>query len=282
VNRSRSRRVLVLLVLAAITLLTLDRQGWGPLQRTRGEVVDGIRPVIGPADGFLAPVEDAWNGIFNYGDVADQNAELRQRVAELETREAFVAEKERELGRESNERGLTWTPGIQAVDARVITTRPSNYEQTVQLDRGSASGIRPGHPVVNGLGVVGRVVQVSDTTALVRLITDPQTRVAVKAGTEADPSLIRGQGPDNPLSVDLRSQNNSANEPTVFVGDLVFTNGIAESLFPAGLPVAEVTRVRVREGTQVYDIEAEPIVDLDRLEYVTVLLYTPPPLTRSP
>jgi rod shape-determining protein MreC len=275
VRSVRGRRVLVVLVLGALTLLTLDARGWSPLKSARVSAVDGLQPVVDSADGFFGPVTNAWNGLFHYGEVADRNKELSARVAELESRQEFLQSLEVKLGKQSNQNQQEWAPAIERVRANVITSRPSNFEQTVQLNRGSNQGIQPGNPVLSGDGVVGKVVQVSATTATVRLLTDTAFRVSVVVADTRDPALVVGEGPDNPMSVELLYQSNDQ-RPTVFVGDVVVTNGSAESLFPANLPIGKVTRVRQQRGTQQLLVQVEPLVDLDRLEIVSVLLYVPP------
>jgi rod shape-determining protein MreC len=277
VNRPRGRRVLVVLVLAALTLLTLDARGWSPLKSARGNAVDGLQPVVDSADGFFGPVTNAWNGLFHYGEVADRNKELSKQIAALETREEMLKSLEVRLGTQSNENRLDWAPSIPRVRATVITSRPSNFEQTVQINRGANEGIRAGNPVLSGDGVIGKVVQVSDTTATIRLLTDSAFRVGVVVGDTRDPALVRGEGPDNPMSIDLLYQSNDQ-EPTVFVGDFVVTDGSAESLFPAGLPVGKVGRVKQQRGTQVLLVNVIPTVDLDHLDIVSVVLYSPPPI----
>ena len=60
-------------------------------------------------------------------------------------------------------------------------------------------------------------------------------------------------------------------------GELAVTQGSANSLFPKGLAVGTVTRnVDVASATQ-QRAQLKPVADLDRLDLVKVLRYSPPP-----
>ena len=64
---------------------------------------------------------------------------------------------------------------------------------------------------------------------------------------------------------------------TLTKGELAVTQGTANSLFPKGLAVGTVTRnVSAATATQQQG-QLKPVADLDRLDLVKVLRYSPPP-----
>ena len=70
--------------------------------------------------------------------------------------------------------GVAGTRRIQIVPAQVIARRGTpGFEEAVELDVGSADGVRPEMTVLNGDGLVGRVVQVGPSTSTVVLLSDP-------------------------------------------------------------------------------------------------------------
>jgi rod shape-determining protein MreC len=126
-------------------------------------------------------------------------------------------------------------------------------------------------PVATGGGLVGRVTQVTGSSAQVDLVTDPEFRVGVRLATTGDLGTARGQGRDDPLAVD------SAMSPRaeVAAGTGVVTSGVDRSAFPPGIPVGTVDSVRQGSGGLALELMVDPLIDVDQLSYVTVLQWQP-------
>jgi len=56
---------------------------------------------------------------------------------------------------------------------------------------------------------------------------------------------------------------------------VVLTSGLEGSLYPAGIPVGEVRTVRHPAGSLQLDITVNPAADLDHLNFVKVVQWTP-------
>lgn len=264
----RSRLTLVLLALTSITLITLDFRGpdgaVGALRALAADVLSPVRDVTGTV---LEPVGDALSGITGYGALEDENDDLRRRLEELEGQQMRNDDAEQELDALLESRGLTRFTDLASVSARVVGSPISNFEQTVRLDRGSDDGIDEDMPVVTGAGLVGRVVEVSQTRSTVRLITDPQSSVGVRLSRSGDLGLVEGVGPDRPLVLGLI-------EPGTDVGrrELLVTSGVDDSIFPGGIPVGRVTGAEGNDGELEQEVALVPVADLDRLRFVEVLV----------
>ncbi len=267
----RSRLTLVLLVLTSITVITLDFRGpGGVIGALRSGAADVLSPVRGAAETVFGPVGDGLAGITGYGSLEDENDELRRRIAELEGDELRGEDAERELDALLELERLDRYTDLPTVAARVIGTPISNFEQTIQLDRGSDDGIGLDMPVVTGAGLVGRVVDVSGSRSIVRLITDPSSSVGVRLSRSADLGVVEGVGPDRPLDLGLIDVGTD-----VLERELLVTSGVDDSFFPGGIPVARVWSVSSTEGELEQDVTVEPVVDLDRLRFVEVLQTRP-------
>lgn len=174
------RRILVLLILSAILLLTMDVRGNRFLDGTRSAFIWALSPVETAIRVVARPVGNAWNGITNYSAVENEVIRLQelvdsQRGAEVAARNA-VAENQRL--RALNE--LASLADIESVTASIIGQSPSNVDQIVEIDRGSRQGIAVGMAVVNEAGIVGKVTRVFADASLVMLVTDPRYAVEVK------------------------------------------------------------------------------------------------------
>jgi rod shape-determining protein MreC len=201
----RSRRTLILLVLASITALTLDARGSSVVDGLRSRVADLMRPVTDAFGSLFSPVEDVWNGVFRYNDLEKENAKLREQLDTYKGREAVIAGSEAEMQRLYALVNLPFAADIPSSVANVIGGRPSNFDQTIQLDRGSADGVKVGYPVVTGGGLVGRVERVSRHSCFVRLLDDPAFTAGVTIGAD-NSSLLVGQGTGQPLLVELANK----------------------------------------------------------------------------
>jgi rod shape-determining protein MreC len=274
-RRSRRQRfVLVLLVLTSITVITLDFRGEddGVLDGVRRGARDVFAPVQSAADRVFAPVGDFFGGLTRYGDVKAENDRLRGELEQArgELLRQAGADRERQSLLELQQ--LTFAPTIPGVAARVVSTAPSNFQVTVSIDKGSDDGIEKGMPVVTGAGLVGRVSDVSRTRSTVVLITDRSSNVGVRLQSSGDVGVATGEGPGQPIRVDLVQV-----ETQVTQGEPVVTSGLQRSVFPPEVPVGRVRSARVAPGALKQEVSVDPVVDLRRLEFVKVLQWRPQP-----
>lgn len=274
-RRSRRQRfVLLLLVLTSITVITLDFRGDddGVLDGVRRGARDVFAPVQSAADRVFAPVGDFFGGLTRYGDVKDENDRLRSELEQArgELLRQAGADRERQSLLELQQ--LTFAPNIPGVAARVVSTAPSNFQVTVTIDKGSDNGVEKGMPVVTGAGLVGRVSDVSRARSTVVLITDRSSNVGVRLQSSGDVGVATGEGPGEPIRVDLVQL-----ETKVAQGEPVVTSGLQQSVFPPEVPVGRVRSARVAPGALKQEVTVDPVVDLHRLEFVKVLQWRPQP-----
>lgn len=275
----RRRTVLVLLVLASITLITLDAR------RSSGSPVDPLRQA---AAAVFGPLQ---SGATSAGDPVD---DLRDRLAEVERLQAdndrLKAENER-LAAELRttdyvrnraaelDRLLKVAPAYDITPARVIAIGGAqNFNQTVTIDSGTADGVHPDMTVLNGDGLVGRVVRVTRATATVLLIGDRNSTVGGRLGTTMALGFISGRGDVGSNAVlDYRLVDLKA-QPAV--GDRIVTWGSrGNAPYVPGVPIGTIISVGSVQGALGTTALVKPFVDPSRIDTVGVV--TGPP-ARSP
>jgi rod shape-determining protein MreC len=195
---------------------------------------------------------------------------LRDELQQTKAERLEAAEAQRENQALKDQQRLTFAGDIPTVAASVVSTTTSNFDLTVELDRGTEAGVAVNMPVVAGGGLVGRVVRVSRLRSTVVLITDPTSSVGVRLVTANQPAVATGNGPGKPLRVDFVDVN-----AQVGAGDQVVTSGLQGGRYPQGIPVGTVKNVKVTPGAIQPEIEVQPIVDLRRIEFVKVLQWAP-------
>lgn len=271
---ARPRYTLLLLVLASITAITVDYRGdaGGIIGAVKDGARDAFAPVQSATDAVFGPVGDFFQGVLRYGDLETENARLRDELAEArgQVLRAESAEREQEELLELND--LDFVGDIDAVAARIVSTSPSAFALTVELDKGARAGVLEGMPVVSGAGLVGQVVEVSPHRSVVRLLTDPRTSVGVRLASSGDVGVATGEGARSDLSIELIEP-----ETEVTRGEVVTTSGLQNSVYPPGIPVGEVTGSKADAASLRRDVRVRPVVDLRRLQFVKVLLWSPAP-----
>jgi rod shape-determining protein MreC len=230
-----------------------------------------VSPVEGAVEAVTSPVRNAWHGITDYDDVMAENDRLRSELAESQAAGIRQSDAEQQLGDLSASLNLPFAGDVPKVTARVVSGPRSNFSHAIEIDKGSDAGLAVGMPVATGGGLVGRVTQVTGSSAQVDLVTDPEFRVGVRLATTGDLGTARGQGRDDPLAVD------SAMSPRaeVAAGTGVVTSGVDRSAFPPGIPVGTVDSVRQGSGGLALELMVDPLIDVDQLSYVTVLQWQP-------
>lgn len=243
---------------------------------SRYRTLDGLR------SGFsllLQPVREVMRAP---GDVA---AELggfftRHRLLQKE-RDALLAERARlyisvnaaqELARENAElralMQLQTRPGQQIVHAALLYQGHDWFAQRFTLDQGAGAGLRSGLPVVDASGLVGQVSRVYPGASDVTLVSSPEQLTPVFVERTGQRGLAAGSGHGQlelrymPAQTDIRP------------GDRLLTSGI-DRVYPAGVPVARVSRVSRSQSSPYLRVECLPLAGLDRSRAVLVLIAAP-------
>lgn len=264
---NRRRTILVLAVLTAATLITLDVRESGPLSGVRSGARDVMSPVADAVDTVVSPVGDWIDGVTRATSIKDENARLERELDEARgeaARARGATEENKELKRLLD---LPFYEDADAIAAQVVQGAPSNFEFTVQISKGSDDGVGADMAVVTGTGLVGRVDDsVSRDRATVVLIKAPQSGVAVKIEKSQATGVLKGRADSDTLRLEFVDPN-----ATVTEGEIVYTSGQQNSPYPPTIPVGRVSKVTKTHGDLQQDILVEPLVDFSRLDYVKVL-----------
>jgi rod shape-determining protein MreC len=267
----RSRLTLALLVLTSLAVLTLDFRDSSIVESARRTATTVFSPLRGVAETASEPFTNAWHGITGYGDLETENEELRERIDELEGATVLDEDAAEQLDALLDQLDIEWVGDIPTATARVVAGPGSNFSHTIEIDKGSDAGLKEGMPVVNGAGLVGKLVQVSANRSTVQLITDPDFAVGVRLVPGDDPGTARGTGEGEDLIVDTGLEADAEVEP----GTALTTSGADRSAFPASIPVGRVRSTREGGGGLTLDLVVEPLADTEELAFVTILLWEP-------
>lgn len=276
----RRRAVLLLLVIASLTLLSLYfREGsGGPFHR----VQRGVAAVLGPfeegADRALKPARDLVNWFDETFEARGENEQLKEDLAAARDQLAqarTAAQQGAEVAklRELTGGGLV-PPGFEAVSARVIGRSPTVWYSTVTVDKGTSAGLRVDDPVVAAGGLAGRVTAVTKGTAQVTLITDSESSVTGRVMPQGATGVVEPMAgdPEDLLLNFVRAEDEiSENQMVVTAG---YASGSLDSLFPPGIPIGEVTDASAEEKQAYQRVHLRAFADLRDMEFVQALVET--------
>lgn len=135
------------------------------------------------------------------------------------------------------------------------------------INRGSKDGLMAGLAVVSADGlIVGKVLEVKETTAKICLTTNPNCQLAA-----AIQNSDKTQGiTDGDLGLTIR-MNYIPQLEKVSPGDIVITSGLGEHI-ARGLVIGKVTQVRNASNEVWQEATIEPLIDLDNLTIVSVII----------
>jgi rod shape-determining protein MreC len=269
----RPRTTLLILVLASVTIITLDARG-GFHRITSGVksvASDAFAPVRSGVDDIVEPVGSFLAGAVHYGSVRQQNQKLQQEIDQLRAAQATQSDTEQRLKQLTALLNLPFVGNLQTVPAEVTNFSTSDFAATIDISEGRDDGVQINMPVVGLGGLVGQVVEANHSTSTVRLITDGQSEVGVSYGPGVNQlAVVSGHGAGKPLTAGLIPTNTSLKAGQVFV-----TSGLPNADFPGGIPVARVVATVNGTTANQESVTLAPEADLAHLRYVSVLEYGP-------
>lgn len=248
----------VLLLLSSTSGL---RQPWNPAEQVIVEITAPFQKLIKRTINFT---KDFWLNYFSLIDVRHENSSLKQEINSFRRENSRY--KELLATHERLRKLLQFKEVIRrpVVAAQVIGLDPTGWFKSIIIDKGKRAGLKWDMPVVNASGVVGRIVSVSIDYAKVLLIIDQNSAVDCLTQQSRDRGMVKG------LSTDVCKMDYMAKSSDAVVGDMVITSGLG-GIFPKGLPVGKISRVKEVSGELFKEIKVTPSVDFSKLEEVLVI-----------
>lgn len=273
-RRRPSRSLLIALVLACATLITLDQQtGDGsPLEPVRAGVGAAFGPIEQGTDAVVRPIAAVPRWFRSQEGLREDVAALQSQNSRLKQELATSGFDRNRLREYDDLTAAAEQTGRAMVPSRVIAYGPAqSFSRTITIDAGASSGVEPDQTVVNADGLVGRVLRTTRTTATVLLVVDADSVTGGRVGESMEVGFLRGRGV---LGSDGRLDLELVDGSTVPAkGDSVVTWGSQDGApYVSGVPVGTVQAVfsSLRETSRRAVIE--PYVDFTSLDLVGVIV----------
>ncbi|MFI5340043.1 MAG: rod shape-determining protein MreC [Candidatus Methylomirabilales bacterium] len=263
--RYRRAAILTSALVLSFLLMTLQvRHETAVVTFTRQTLLFVVSPFIKVTAATIQGVTGVWRDYVDLRAAREENKRLQLEATTLKRRLEQLQDQAMETQRLERLLAMRQASQAEFLTARVVGKDATNWFKTILLDRGSLEGIRRNQPALAPDGLVGRVVEVTLTSARVQLLTDPVSAVG---------GLIQRTRVTGIVSGNLGAGARVSYLPLmadVAVGDEVVTSGMG-GVFPKGLLIGRITSVERNSGALFQEATLQPAVDLSRLEEVFIL-----------
>ncbi|MDD4899867.1 MAG: rod shape-determining protein MreC [Candidatus Omnitrophica bacterium] len=214
---------------------------------------------------FATAIGREIKGIVLYHQNYTENERLTKDVELLKNRLNSVQECKLENKRLKELLSFKQKSAYRVIPVQVIGHSADNWSSTLILDKGSNSGIKRGFAVISYLGLLGRVVEVSQSTSKVALINDPALSVSAINQRSRQEGLVCGTL-GNTLVMRYLPK-----DADIQVSDTIVTSGLTD-IYPKGLMIGAVVEVGEEFSGLSRYANIKPATDLSAIEEVLVII----------
>lgn len=200
-----------------------------------------------------------------YKNLKKQNTKLEQYdllKTTLEEKDKRIKELESLLELKNN------LSEYDTINASVINRNVGYFYETLTIDKGKKDGIKKDMAVITNYGLVGKVLNVTNNTSTVKLLTTVNDNFQISVIIQTDDKAIYGllSGfKDNQFIIQGISDNTEIKEFSK-----VTTTGL-DNIFPSGILVGYVDRQEKDNFDLTKTVFVNPSNSFDNINYVTVL-----------
>ena len=243
----------VLVVLFLFTILIINSKTITSPLRVR--ILDFSSPSLKAAGDAFSAIKS----VLPFASLRAENRILRERIDLLNRKIEEIKMLSSENERLKELLNFRKTVPYAVIPTKVIGRDPSNWSNSLIVDKGLMSGVKPNRAVLSTRGLVGRVLETGKDSSKILLITDPNSKVGVLIQRNRQGGILVGR-PDGRCKMVY-----IALDSDVAAGDKVMTAGFG-SIFPKDILVGEVVKVG-REPGRVYKYAiVKPAEEMSKLE----------------
>ena len=223
-------------------------------QPIRAAIATALYPVQWLA---VQPVHAIKNGsayLADLGQAQSESARAREKLALQSMRAGQVEQLTQENNRLRQLLALREQLALPVMAAEVLYDAADPYSRKLIIDRGQAHQVDLGSPVLDENGVLGQVTRVHPLVSEVTLVVDRDLAIPVLNVRTGARSVAYGDPIVGGGGMELRFMGSNAD---VQVGVLLTTSGV-DGVYPAGLPVATVSRIEHRAESAFSKINLVP------------------------
>jgi rod shape-determining protein MreC len=227
-----------------------------------------VRAVRSYTVGFVGIMQDILSVVPNVIELQRENGILRQLNVNLSDEVNRLREARLENLRLRSMLEMREHSAFHLVPADIVGKSLHLLRNTVTLNVGENSGVKPDMPIISESGLVGRILLTSGHYSIGQLMLNKDFRASAKIQRSRVDGIITWDGG---AWLDLK---NVAKSQDVKEGDVVTTSEYS-STFPQDIRIGYVSRVTETPGNLFKEIQIAPSVDFPTLEQAFVIIALP-------
>jgi rod shape-determining protein MreC len=227
--------------------------------RVEGAVLDAVAPLAEAVAWPFRRASDFISSVGRFQKVDRINADLRERILELESEVSSMRLSLAEAEAAAGECSFSGSAPADAVVARVAGQGGGGLTRSYILAAGGGKGVEKYQAVLSGDALAGQIVAAGADYSRMMLLTDAASRISVANQRTGTRAFLVGNNSKYPRLLHLESQE--VFEP----GDVLMTTGLDGNI-PAGIPVGIIGAYSSDNG-----ITVQTYVDEDKLSFVRII-----------
>ena len=270
-GKKHTRITVLLVCLGVIGLLVLAGKTAVGRPYLSG-IENGLRTVLAPIQIGAMVVYDKFSSIPDYfGGIErlkKENSDLYDEIYTLTNQMNALTEADeenkrlKELLKVYDQVKDEWTPVV----SNVIGRETASWYRTITIEGGEDRGFKKNMAVINGRGLIGRIINVSATSSEVLLILDPEGAVGALVQNTRAVGIIEGKDGES----DELSLIHVPYDADIELYQTVITSGLG-GIFPKGYRIGYITDIETESGGLMLKCTVKPFVNFNKLEEVLVL-----------
>jgi rod shape-determining protein MreC len=206
-----------------------------------------------------------WEEYFYLVDLKKENSFFKDQTEKLEIENQLLREQSIENKRLRELLSFKKRFAYKILPAETIGRDPSSWFKTILIDKGKKDGVMRGSGVITPKGVVGKVINVSNNTSKVLLITDVNSSFDAVVKRSRERGVVEGYSENScKLSYVLKTEDIKA-------GDVIVSSGL-HNIYPKGVLIGAVSNIIKNKSGFFQFVEIRPSVNFSKLNEVLIVL----------
>ena len=258
-KKDKQKFSLLTLIFLSIFVIILSNYNFKPIQFIKlsiKEVIYRTSHVISIPENYFSDVKAKFNEHINlyeeYNSIRIENKNLKQKSLS----DNFLKLENEKLRNLINER-----INSNEILAKVIIDKESPFLKSIVLNKGTKDNVKIGMAIVDGVYLVGQIIEVNYTNSRALLLSDLNSKIPSVLAPQNVQVIVSGTGNTQGIIEHTKTELDKSftNSETI-----IYTSGLG-GIFKPGIPIGKVS--------DLIENKIDFFSDFDQLDYIKIISY---------